>query len=122
MTGGQQLSTDQYYDPLGEFFKESPFGGADDMEGMAKKLQPLRGKSNGAKSKTGKKKQGPISMDGLALSMMNFSSMIQSQISTTSMADQIITDQKLEHKKRVEKFDEQVALYEHIDSKVSSFH
>ena len=38
MTGGQQLSTDQYYDPLGEFFKESPFGGADDMEGMAKKL------------------------------------------------------------------------------------
>ena len=38
------------------------------------------------------------------------------------MADQIITDQKLEHKKRVEKFDEQVALYEHIDSKVSSFH
>jgi predicted nuclease with TOPRIM domain len=33
-------------------------------------------------------------MDGQAVSMMNFSSLIQAQISTTSLADQIISDQK----------------------------
>ena len=93
------------------------------MEEINKRYQPLRGKSNGAKSKIGKKKVAwPSTMDGQAVSLMNFASLIQAQISTTSLADQIITDQKLDRQKRIDKFDDHVSMFNKIDEKVDNFH
>lgn len=61
-------------------------------------------------------------MDGQAVSMMNFSSLIQAQISTTSLADQIISDHKGDRQKRIDRFDEHVSMFHKIDQKVDSFH
>jgi hypothetical protein len=76
MTGGQKINNMVEYDPLGEFFKDVPFGGADDMEEMAARYQPLRGKSNGAakRKNTGKNKKavGPTMNEHTAMNMMNY--------------------------------------------------